>query len=202
MYRTVLIERHPAGALFVATDSTLLIAAWAAEKFYDPAPMPDIDSAPLEAFLVSDADERGVGMARWLWKVTKPKKDETPDPMPAELAIVTMADPDQPTLAPELEREAIALRTDIERVTLPIVDQPFPDWRRIVLGHHKAKIDVLGTTPEMCSRLGKLVGVDTTLGSLRLTLGGRNSAVRFDTIGAVPMTGFFAPLAVDDEGEA
>src|SRR5690606_22277346 len=110
---------------------------------------------------------------------------------PVELAVVSLEDPDQPTLTPDMQREALAVRTPIERVSLPLVDQPAVDWRRVVFAHETKATRTLATTPAMCARLGQLVGVDR----LHLHLAGSLGALRLEADGIVPWSACSCPFA-------
>lgn len=111
----------------VATDSCVLIRSFVAEEFTDE---PLLEEAPTSSFVVADLEGRMAAMCRWLVKITKPKRDQIPPAIDVRVTLVDLEpDPDEPTLMPEMAAQGLQFDAEVEQVTLPIIETPYPEWR-------------------------------------------------------------------------
>lgn len=131
--RTVLIEAFGTETCrLVATETHVLLRSFVAEGFADATFVdePLLEEAPTASWVAADLDGRMAAMCSWLVKLTKPRKDETPPRIMVHVSVVDLEpDPDEPTLMPEMAAQALHFDAEVERVTLPIIEAPYPSWR-------------------------------------------------------------------------
>ncbi len=123
-------------------------------------PEPEIDDAPDVVATAKDYHGRAIGLMRHMAKLSSGEGSEIVE---ARLTV------SKAKSLPEgvLDLQGIAARDvhleypDIERVTLPVYEGSWPDWRAMVSGHHVRKTSVVALHPSRLSalaRLGKLYG--------------------------------------------
>lgn len=126
--RTILVEAFGDDRCrLIATEGHVLLRSFVVEEWGDE---PLLEEAPSSTWVAADLDGRMAAMCSWLVKLTKPRKDETPPRIMVHVSVVDLEpDPDEPTLMPELAAQALHFDAEVERVTLPIIEAPYPSWR-------------------------------------------------------------------------
>src|SRR3954447_13226515 len=77
LYRTALVEVFEGhGLRMVSTDSYILVRAWVPFDLMGNNLEPDLDEVPDETFVVSDVDQRALGLLKYVSKLYKKEQDE------------------------------------------------------------------------------------------------------------------------------
>src|SRR3954468_22638046 len=131
LHRTALVEVFDGhGLRMVSTDSYVLVRAWVPFDLMGNNLEPDLDEAAEETFVVSDKDQRALGLLKYVSKLYKKEEDEALLP---QLIVSTQSEiiDDQLTFdGMEVETLRIAWQ-DHEEVVLRLVDEDFPTWRSL-----------------------------------------------------------------------
>lgn len=151
----VLVEYYLGrGVRLVATDTYSLLFAWLPLADAD-APEPGLDEAPDDTLIAADTEGRMLALVRYLIGATKKDEYRT-----VTLSARLDAAGNQASLSPSLERRALIVDADVERIFLPEIEAVFPEWRRLYDGFKPAKTGVLAVGPKVMSVLGRLRAVD------------------------------------------
>lgn len=194
LYRTVSIEVFGAESVrLVSTDSYLLLTSYVSDRL---GPEPHLDEAPDQSLLVSDADGRAKSLMQFLLAACK--KDGDIQWRYVDLSITSLEKDDTPTLDPDLDRLALIIDAEIERLTLPILDMPFPTWRGMwptsSLRDSTATgepVNALSFSADRLAIFGKLKNAGP---GVRMRPNGRLGPVLIETDAEPPVDGVLVPI--------
>lgn len=196
LYKTLIVEVHRHGLQLVATDSFVLFGAFA--PFGELSTAPELDEAPLDAFLVGDWDSRGLGLVKYAEKEAKAAAKEDRD------YLVTLelgkAEPDHRPALDLMSRRALILSTDTERLALPLVEIEPPNWRAIISsaeGRAQAT-DHVFLTPSILGRFGAVKG---GVMALRCGFSGTNGPIVISSASECHFFAAIVPQASTERGE-
>ena len=171
LYRTISAEFYGASAVrLIATDSYMLTIAWCAS---DGEPEPDLSEAPDHSLVVMDTEQRGKGLMSYLWTATK--KDMLHE---TDLRIVNGEEPSTPSLSDDLARKALIVDTELERLTLPILQGEYPGWRSLLSAWSPKGTERVALAPDLLGRFAKFKHA----GPVRFSLNGDTGGVRWEMV--------------------
>lgn len=157
LYKTVLIEVFSHGVQLVATDSFMLMCGFAPTAQSDLTNPPSLDEAPEATYIVMDPDQRMRSLMRHMRKEAKAAEKESRS-CDVTLSFKSAETLDVPTLDPSLDRMACVVDAGAERLTLPLYEGEFINWRPLLAREPEAVQDVW-FSPYLLGRFGKLVDV-------------------------------------------
>lgn len=203
LYRTVSIEAYPTGMRLVATDATVLLAAWVPTLTAgELAPEPDLDEVPQATAVAIDQHGRGKGFLAHLLKLTS---GEDAEKLEVEVNLGVADDAlgaDSPTF-PGLEAIYVELSLpETEQVRLLTFEGAYPTWRALVAGFVPMETDAIALNPDVAGRLSKLGKIQSgTL--LGFSWSGPIRGARFVLTDSSPhVTGMVMPCRWDFERDA
>lgn len=175
LYRSVAVELiDPESVRLVATDSYMLLCSSVRVSHDTPGwcePVED-DEVPYRTVVAIDENYRLRALLKWAWKATK--DDET---AMVRLSVGSTETDEAPTLMPELARMGLTVDFEAERITLPIFDGPYPDWRGMFADREPCATGAVAYNPQFLARLDGLH-----------TLVDLAAPVAFDLAGPIGMT--------------
>lgn len=154
--RTVHLEHFPEGVRLVATDRYILLTAWVPD-FDDPdAEAPGLDVIPDRTVVAADAHGRAKNLMGYVLSLTG---GEDAMPLPVEITHdvrLDGTDADAPHFEGMDPTYVVLDVPDQETVYLPVVEAPFPEWRKFVDGFEPLPTTAIALNPELLGRLGKI----------------------------------------------
>lgn len=152
--RTIAVELYPNGCRLIATDGTMLLHSWVgmaeADNLLKP---PAMRTKPKSTTVVHDPHGRGVSLAAHLINLTSGENA----PILDIVLTVGIDDEDEPGTLGGMDRIVCTLEVpDQERLKLPVIEQPYPNWRNLIASFELKQVDGLFFNPELLERLGKL----------------------------------------------
>jgi hypothetical protein len=196
LYRTALVEVFEGhGLRTVSTDSYILVRAWVPFDLMGNNLEPDLDEVPDETFVVSDKDQRALGLLKYVAKLHKKQEDEALVP---QLIVSTQAE----TIDDQLTFDGLEVETlriawqDHEEVVLRVVENEYPTWRSLVVDRIEAT-ETISFTPRVLSALGRLGDLYPGR-SIDWTLSGDLGIIQF---GLGPLSGLLMPARPVAPGE-
>ena len=190
LFRTILFEVfHGHGMRLVSTDSYVLVRAWVPFDPYDDAMEPELDEAPDETFIVSDADHRGLGLLNYISSQYTKIADE--DQIPKVLLTKQREIASDVGVFDGFEGEIVRLEWPYrEDVVLQVIEADYPEWRSIENEHVKEKTDELSLGPLTLTSMAQLCKMHAGY-TLNWKLGGDNRVIAWD-LG--PLHGLLMPV--------
>lgn len=155
LYRTLSIEFFGSGVQFVGCDGTMLFRTWAPYSDIGdlPAPHPELDEAPEDTVVVSDADKFALGFMRTLLSAAE-------DYQTLSFSVAPVDQADEPPLGEELTKYALTLTALGQHLACPLFDGQFPAWRALEYGLDPAElVDGMTLATRLFQSVGKLRGV-------------------------------------------
>jgi hypothetical protein len=156
LYRTLSVEFFKRGVQFVGCDGTMLFRTWAPYSDVGDfdAPHPEYLERPQDAVVVADADKFALGFMKTLLSALDEDAHNE-----LTLSVEPHEQADEPPLGNELERHVLVLHALGQRLTCPLFEGPYPDWRRAQFGMDKAEIvDGMKLAVRLFAAVGKLKG--------------------------------------------
>lgn len=132
LYRTVLLEIHPEGAVLVSTNSYLLLWSFVGHtEFADDFAADVLAQVPIAQVLLRDASNLPAALFAYVAKHTALGQGVFDREATLNLTRGSIEPhPDRPTLSPELDAPAVVARYGTEAVAIPIIEGvEFPNWR-------------------------------------------------------------------------
>lgn len=204
LFKTVLVEQHREGLRLVATNRRLLLWSWVGyEDLARGSTAPDIDEKPQAQIVCSD--QSGLAKTLWAWIIRSTKLADFIDYRCAALLHVgQLAENDQPTLDPGLERQGLVVDFLGDVIAVPVLELPYPDWR--VIEGNNLGTDVVDRVGFAQSELRNVAGVKPDVaGPVWLESTGPNRPMRVKVPGEPAVYGFLMPVRsadpVDDDDE-
>jgi hypothetical protein len=169
LFRTVMVEDlgDPVGVRLWATDSYILFRA-AVHTMAEYVIEEDVQADAV--YVVMDPDARAMALMKYVWKdaTEKRKPDAT-----ITLTLGKSTSGPAPTLTPDLERDALVLTYEGERLTLDQYEGPPPEWRPIVDGHKPASVKNIGLGVDVALKpLSRIRSADGIVPPAEFTWGG------------------------------
>jgi hypothetical protein len=156
LYRTLSVEFFRRGVQFVGCDGTMLFRTWAPYSDIGDlgAPHPEVSERPDDAVVVADLDKFALGFMKTLLSALD--EDAHND---LTIMVEPYEKPDEPPLGDELERYVLVLHALGQRLTCPLFEGPYPDWRRAQFGLDRAEVvDGMKLAVRLFAAVGKLKG--------------------------------------------
>lgn len=153
LYRTVCVELFPTGVRLVSVDGFIALHSWVPNAAHSDEPEPDWDEAPATTAIAIDVHGRGRGLLGHLLKLAR-AKDAVP--FDVRLTIGLLPEEEGQTLEGMAPRWVMLDHPDHERVTLPVYEGEFPNWRKVLAGFEPHETDAVALNPEIVGRLAKL----------------------------------------------
>jgi hypothetical protein len=142
----------------VSTDSFTLVRAWVPLDLMGNNLEPGLDQVPDETFVVSDIDQRALGLLKYVSKLYKEEQDEALLPQLMVSRQTEVID-DQLTFdGMEVETLRIAWQ-DHEEVVLRLVEEDFPAWRSIEAMRNVEATETISFSAAVLASLGQLGGL-------------------------------------------
>jgi hypothetical protein len=189
LYRTLSVEFFESGVQFVGCDGTMLIRTWApySDRGDFDAPVPGWRERPIDSVVVSDVDKFAAGFMRTLASALS-------DDFPVDLlmSIDPIEDEDEPPLGDEVAAFALTLHALGQRLTCPLYEGQYPDWRSLDLGVASGeRVDGMALSTRLFAAVGKLKGIN----GVDLTFRAEDKAIDFVGIyGVAPVSGVLMPM--------
>jgi hypothetical protein len=149
---------------------------------------PSDDEAPVRSIVIMDPDGFGVGFMRTLLKVTGDEGHAG-----EELSIETAAIDEEaaPSLGAAFQTERVVLRACGQRLDLRLMEDRYPDWRRLSLGVAGERVEGMRLAPRLLGLISKLKDVL----AVDLDFHGTEKYVSFaSSTGASKMRGLIMPM--------
>lgn len=204
------IELYPDGVRLTASDRFLLLSTWVpalGARDGELTPAPDEDEAPMIVATARDLHGRGSGLMAYLRKLTK---DEDSPLIEVRLRVDKATDlPDGVMALDGVDaKEVIIEYPGAERITLPVYEGDWPQWRVLLANHHRSKTDVIALHPGRLGALAKL-GKMYDGKPILWQFGGRDKLAKIDVAesfpyvhGAVMPTAWLYEVPADGEDSA
>lgn len=191
LYRTAALEVHTGGGLrLTSTDSVLLLTQTVGRDI-------DRDEAPLETVVVSDADQRGHHLLKWVHKLARIAAKNGSEEPEVRLRTSRPVDPDTPSLSPDLERLMLTVSIASESVDLDVIEGDYPTWRSLFPTEEREVPRIYFNGPNL-ARLGKFI--DQNDETLRLSFCGALGVCRITAEHS--LEGLIMPVRVAGEVDA
>lgn len=190
--RTVAIESYPSGVRLIATDGYILLHSWVG---LEGAKEPARKSKPKVTVVARDLHGRAVGLASHIINITA----EEDAPILDLRLVLGLDDEDEPGTFSGLDRTVVTLEIpDQERLKLPIVESPYPDWRQLLSGFTPVTTDAIALHAERLERIAKLGKIHAER-PIRWKFGGEDRMALLDVVDAEPsVSGCVMPLRMSD----
>lgn len=159
LYRTLSVEFFLFGIQIVGCDGTALFRSWVPtqddgkERSRRNRHWPHDDLAPFKTIVVMDPDGFGKGFMATLLRVTAVDGHEFEE---LHIATASVDDEAAPALGGEFQTERLILRACGQRLDLRVMEDRYPDWRKLDLGYGGQRLDGLTISPRLLGLLGKL----------------------------------------------
>lgn len=162
LYKTVIIEEYLHHARLWATDRFMLLAATVADL--DDEADPSFEEAPERTVIVCDADGLARKLLNHVLTLERRQIADTKIYNFGDIEISIDFDVRVPVGTPNAEQAieglepkyAVLAVPDVERVYLPVVEAPAPDWRPILGAFKPTATRQIVLNPDLVERLGKV----------------------------------------------
>jgi hypothetical protein len=151
LFKNISLEFYEGrGIQFIATDGTILLRTWVpahdSRKLDWPVRRPD------RSVVVMDRDGFALGFMKTLQRAAK---EDTYEPL--VVAIEAKDEDGQQPLSKEFAPYVLRLTACGQQLTLPLMQEEYPDWRQLNLGiAPDERIEGLTIAPRMFATLGKI----------------------------------------------
>lgn len=174
------MEMYADGIRLTACDRSLLLTTWVPKIDAvdgELTPEPDIDEAPISVATARDVHGRGAGLMGHLLKLSKAE-----DAPLLEVAVrIDKAKTADGAMEVTDSHEVILDYPGTERITLPVHEGEWPNWRQFVGRHRRVKTDHIALMPGRLGalfRLGKLHETKDRTFPIISEFGGAEKAIR------------------------
>lgn len=179
LWRSVLVETFKTGLQLIATDSYLLLGCYVPFPRHDLTPPPGLDEKPNETVIAVDPAGRMTSLMRHVHKEAV-KAEEAGEDYEVRLAARSIESTATPTLDPSLDRLRFTVQTDDERLSLPIYEAEYPNWRSLVAKPNTVATEDVALSIDILARLGRIRGAS----HLQFTFDGPLGLTRIETPGS------------------
>ena len=190
LYRTLSVEFFKGGVQFIGCDGHMFFRTWAPYSDAGDLPIqpPEWGDQPLDAVVVMDRDKFALGFMRTLLSALR----GTEIPADMTLTIEEADEEDEPALGEELTPYVLTFEALGQRLSCPLYEDRYPDWRKLDLGIEDAeRIDKLIVGTKLFKAVGKLREVS----GVDLSFQGEDRAVHFKgTSPNAPVSGLLMPM--------
>lgn len=189
LYRTLSVEFYRTGIQFIGCDGHALFRTWA--PYVDigdlGSPHPTFFEMPEDQVIVADPDKFALGfMGTLLSACTDTVEALT-------IAIEHAEDEDEPALGEDLSRYVLTLHAVGQRLSCPLFEGTYPDWRRLAFGvTEDERVEGITLAPKLFKAVGKLKGVS----GVDCTFRGEQKAIAISSTGDgdVSLRGLLMPM--------
>lgn len=153
--RTVHVEQHINGVRLVATDSYILLHAYAPDASVDadlPA-TPGLHNEPERTATIIDPHGRGAGLLAYAYKLAT-AKDADPDDYPVTLDLDHVQESTEASFD-GLAARRCRLTVNGESLTLPVYEGSFPDWTKVAADRPAISLPRIALNPARLKQLVK-----------------------------------------------
>lgn len=190
LYRATAIEVFDDGVRLVCTDASMIVSTWVAAIGSEDVDVPGLDEIPLSTAVALDHHSRGVGLMKFLLKLTKPSD------APSLQVSITVGE-DAPHAEGTLDGvgggQVVGFDVpDQERLLLQVHEAEWLDWRAAFRATAGA-VSRIAFAPDILERVSK---VGSVFGEpVDCTLCGKTGGALFEVVASdPPVRGRFMPV--------